>query len=110
MQWGSNVYMDKIHKLLLPVIILIASIVLGGFYYSVQIKKQKSIEQQQERSYIAERKKDCYELFEKEREQWNNVINFAYFEPDENPFSMYSDICEIEYKDNKTGENFSKFY
>ena len=39
--------MDK-NKLVLPITILLASIVLGGFYYASQINKQKSIEKQQQ--------------------------------------------------------------
>jgi hypothetical protein len=38
----------KINKLSLPVTILIASIVLGGFVFAAQVVKQKSIEKQQQ--------------------------------------------------------------
>ncbi len=38
----------KLNKLSLPAVILIASIVLGGFYYATEINKQRSIERQQE--------------------------------------------------------------
>lgn len=37
----------KINKLSLPVTILIASIVVGGFYYAGEVNKQNSIEKQQ---------------------------------------------------------------
>lgn len=40
--------MEKINKLSLPTVILIASVILGGFYYVTQIIKQESIERQQE--------------------------------------------------------------
>jgi len=40
--------LDKLNKLSLPATILIASIVLGGFYYATQISKQRSIEKQQQ--------------------------------------------------------------
>lgn len=40
--------MEKINKLSLPTTILIASIILGGFYYASQVNKQKSIERQQQ--------------------------------------------------------------
>lgn len=44
--------MDKItenlNKLSLPSTILIASLVLGGFYYATQVSKQNSIEKQQQ--------------------------------------------------------------
>lgn len=39
--------MDKINKLSLPATIIIASVIMGGFYYATQISKQKSIERQQ---------------------------------------------------------------
>lgn len=39
---------DKTNKLILPATILIASIILGGFYYASQASKQKSIEKQLE--------------------------------------------------------------
>ena len=40
--------MEKLNKLSLPATILIASIILGGFYYASQISKQNSIEKQQQ--------------------------------------------------------------
>ena len=40
--------MDKISKLSLPATILIASIILGGFYFASQVIKQRSIERQQQ--------------------------------------------------------------
>ena len=38
----------KLNKLSLPVVILIASLVIGGFYYASEVNKQKSIERQQQ--------------------------------------------------------------
>jgi len=40
--------MKKLNELSLPATILIASVVLGGFYYATQINKQNSIEKQQQ--------------------------------------------------------------
>lgn len=40
--------MEKINKLSLPAVILIASLILGGFFYASQVNKQRSIERQQE--------------------------------------------------------------
>lgn len=49
---GVNKLMDKImeklNKLSLPAVILIASIILGGFFYASQVNKQRSIERQQQ--------------------------------------------------------------
>lgn len=39
---------EKLNKLSLPAVILIASVILGGFYYVSQVNKQRSIERQQE--------------------------------------------------------------
>lgn len=39
--------MEKINKLSLPTTIIVASIILGGFYYASEISKQGSIERQQ---------------------------------------------------------------
>ena len=40
--------MKKLNKLSLPAVILISSIILGGFFYASQINKQRSIERQQQ--------------------------------------------------------------
>ena len=47
----------KINKLSLPTTIIIASLILGGFYYASQVNKQQSIERQQE----IKRKQECYD-------------------------------------------------
>jgi len=39
---------DKINKLALPATIIIASLILGGFFYASQVNKQRSIERQQQ--------------------------------------------------------------
>ncbi len=39
---------EKLNKLSLPAVILMASIILGGFYYTSQLNKQRSIEKQQQ--------------------------------------------------------------
>lgn len=46
---------DKINKLSLPVVILIASVILGGLYYASQVNKQRSIERQQKAKMDSER-------------------------------------------------------
>jgi len=98
----------KISKLTLPFTILIASLVLGGFFYASQVNKQRSIERQQEiklqddrriqeakveqekKEYVARRKNECYGLYEKERDKWNNVKDFGY--------SEVRDVCIVKYK------------
>ena len=87
----------KINSLSLPVTILIASFVIGGFYYATQANKQKAIEKQQEvkaeqdkKEYIAKRKNECYGIYEKEREEWTNVKGMNY--------SELRDICFVIYE------------
>ena len=104
----------KINKLSLPVTIIIASIILGGFYYVSQVNKQDSIERQQrieleakrqeveakatqeQKEYVAKRKMECYEIYEKERDKWNNV--------ESNFYNKEKDVCEISYENNKYNE------
>ena len=98
----------------LPATILIASIILGGIFYAIQINKQQSIERQQEiklqedrrieevkteqehKEYIAKRKMECYDIYEKERDKWNNVKSNFYREED--------DVCVVKYENNKYNE------
>jgi len=99
---------DKINKLSLPVVILIASVILGGFFYASQVNKQKSIERQQEiklqedrrveeakagqakKEYIAKQKSECYDTYLQEKKNWNNVADFSY--------SEVRDVCIVNYK------------
>lgn len=116
---------DKINKLTLPATILIASIILGGFYYASQVNKQKSIERQQEiklqedkrieearaerermeneakteqtqKEYIFKRKKDCYEWELSERKKYNNVVDSFYKQYDY--MEGKTDVCVVVYK------------
>ena len=48
--------MGKINNLSLPATIVIASLILGGFYYASQVSKQNSIEKQER--IVAEEKKN----------------------------------------------------
>ncbi len=104
--------MEKIYKILLPVTILTSSIILGWFIYSGITEKQYSINAQQKKEYIGKRKIECYEILEKERQQFTNVIGAKYHEPSSNPYesSDYNDSCRVEYKDKTTGVIFFKSY
>lgn len=57
--------MEKINKLSLPATILIASVILGGFYYLAEVSKQKSIEQQQEIKIANDNMQQTRESFQK---------------------------------------------
>ena len=43
-----RVFIKKFSRLSLPIAIIIASIILGGFFYASQVSKQRSIEKQQQ--------------------------------------------------------------
>ena len=102
---------SKIDKLILPVAIVVASLILGGFFYATQVNKQRSIEKQLEikmedkkredearaeqtkKEYVAKRSGECYSIYEKEREAFNNVEGNFYNEAD--------DECIVRYTTNE---------
>lgn len=102
--------MDK-NKLVIPISIVVASIVIGGFYYKSEVEKQRSIERQEElklqedkmteearvemqkKQYAADRRSDCLNIYKTENGKWNNVVGWRYSETD--------DKCYITYKDQK---------
>ncbi|MBU4479898.1 hypothetical protein KKG48_00435, partial [Patescibacteria group bacterium] len=102
----------------LPIVILIASIILGSFYYAVQINKQNSIKEQQwvqlqaeknkqDLEYMAQRKLDCLDIYESENEKWGNVKEWHY---DPMPYQngFLRDTCQIIYTNEDTGIDFAK--
>lgn len=113
--------MDK-SKLILPISIVIAAIVIGGFFYAVQANKQESIERQQQleleqkqreaeakadlekKEYLAKQKSNCLQIYTTESNKWNNVRGWRYDE--------LIDSCYIRYKEStaKTDEECDKLY
>jgi len=96
--------MEKLNKLSLPAVILIASIIFGGFIYASQVNKQHSIEKQQQielqakseqnkKEYAAKQKDTCLNIYQAESKKWNNVSGWNYNDT--------TDKCEITYKDAK---------
>lgn len=110
------------NKFIWPLAIILASIVLGGSFYAVQISKQESIERQQsleleeerrieglkaeqtQKEYSAKRKTDCLAIYNTEHDNWNNVRGWRYDESD--------DECYIRYKnpDTKTDAECDELY
>ena len=106
--------MEKFNKLSLPATILIASIMLGGFFYASQVNKQRSIERQQQiklqddrraeevkaeqtkKEYVAKRKLECYDIEQRERKNYNNVDGSFYDEE--------NDVCQVRYENKKWKE------
>jgi len=74
----AKILMDKLNKLSLPATIIIASLILGGFFYASQVIKQRSIEKQQQIKIDQERQEqlnqelklnNCIAKAEDERER-----------------------------------------
>jgi len=84
---------NKLNKLTLPATILIAILVLGGFYCTTQVI-------QEHKEYIAKRRMDCYKIYKEERNKWSNVEGNSYNEK--------KDVCEITYKNPKYNDKICK--
>jgi len=98
----------KDNKAILPIAVIMASVILGGFFYAIQINKQRSIERQQQikltddkrieevrlaqekKEYVAKRRSECYDIEQRERITFNNVVDHFYREED--------DVCFVHYK------------
>lgn len=108
-----KVNFNKLNKLTLPVAILIASVILGGFYYATQVSKQKSIERQQleleqeHKKYVAKRKQECYEMYLSEKKQDWNLVDYSYWRKEDHSYlekygididsKHRDDTCELIY-------------
>jgi hypothetical protein len=92
--------LKQINKLSLPATILIASIILGGFYYFTQTTKQKSIEKQQQidkgQQDLLSKQKECELLSKGVMQKWYNVMGVTY--------DTFWGECVVTYTDTKTGE------
>jgi hypothetical protein len=116
--------MDK-NKLVLPISILLASLILGGFFYASQINKQQSIERQQElklmqdlrieqdRAEREERERQaeadeaktkenfsnnlkCQTLLKDLKRRWNNVAGIYYDEWQNTCIVKYTEAGEVK--------------
>lgn len=112
MNFSIDKIMEKLNKLSLPAVILIASIILGGFYFATQVIKQQSIERQQEVKRQEDRREkeiknalealkikqaECEALAEGVREKWNNVMGVTYDR------AVWKE-CVVTYTDTETGK------
>ncbi len=103
--------MLKTNKLIFPTTIIIASIILGGSFYLVQVSKQRSIERQQQIEIEENQKQQevrgvlqdlefkqdqCKSLSTGIMKKWDNVVGVSYDE--------YLGECVVIYIDDKTGE------
>jgi len=104
--------MDKFNKISLPATIIIASIILGGFFYATQVNKQNSIEGQQQIKLQDDRRQqeaknaledlklrqdECEVLSSGVKKKWNNVMGVTY----DNDFWKE---CVVTFTDPDTGK------
>jgi len=104
--------MDKLNKLYLPATIIVASLILGGFFYASQVNKQQSIERQQDIKLQEDRQQqdfkntldqlklkqdECEALSTGVKKKWNNVVGVKYDD------DLWKE-CVVIYTDTKTGE------
>ena len=85
--------LEKLNKLSLPVVILIASLILGGFYFASQVNKQRSIERQQQ---IKNALDECEALATGVKERWRNILGVTYDN------EVWKE-CVVTYTDKETG-------
>ncbi len=83
--------MEKLNKLSLPATILIASIVLGGFYYASEANKQKSIERQQEIKIAEEYRVEANAAREKADETFKKSLCVSI--ATDTATELYKDYC-----------------
>lgn len=104
--------MDKLNKFSLPTTIIIASLILGVFFYTAEVNKQSSIErqqriklqddkQQQEAKNALEKLKlkldECEALSTGVMKKWNNIMGVTY---DNDVWKE----CVVTYTNTETGE------
>jgi len=92
--------MEKLNKLSLPVVILIASIVIGGFVYASQVSKQRSIERQQQIKIEQERQDQLTtELKEQQaKEEAEQALNTCIANADSNYSDRWRRECKAQGK------------
>jgi len=103
--------MNNLNKLSLPTTIIVASLVLGSFFYATQVSKQRSIERQQDLSLQADsqqqalrnafedlkvKQEECKSLSPGVTKRWNNIIGVTYD-------NVYWEECVVTYTDPETG-------
>lgn len=87
---------DKLNKLSLPATILVASLLLGAFYFATQVIKQNSIERQQQTELQARTEADQLQQERESSEKLDRM--FCVDEAKEAAKSQYKDVCSYDCK------------
>lgn len=90
---------DK-NKLGLSVAIVLGCLILGGFFYAIQINKQKSIEKQEQIKLIQEQENNCQKLAVQQKNDLlkenpdNSFFSFEYH------YNSNTKMCILAYVEN----------
>jgi hypothetical protein len=107
--------MDQLMKdnIIFPVTIILACVILGGFFYTSQVSKQKSIEKQllvkqEEERRVGELRKECSSsALDRAKEQFNLV---AVREVDGKKFRPIGNVKTGKSYDGYYEEDYSKYF
>lgn len=86
--------MNKLNNLALPIVILVASLIFGGFFYLTQLEKQKSIERQQQIE-LQEKKKEKEEA-KKAQEEVKQELNTCLTNAEESYYNNWRRECKSQ--------------
>ena len=97
--------MEKLNKLSLPITILLASVVLGGFYYASQLSKQNSIEKQQ--AIELQVKRDMEQAKKEQEDLTKTGKRLCVIEAESSAQEQYKTTCTYDCED---GYYYTKNY
>ena len=92
--------MDKLNKLSLPATIVIASLIIGGFYFASQVNKQRSIERQQQIKIVQEKQErlDKETKEQQAKEEAEEALNTCRANAQENYADRWHSECKAQGK------------
>lgn len=92
--------LSKLNKLSLPAVILISSIVIGGFIYASQVSKQRSIERQQQIKIEQERQDQLTAELKEQRvkEEAEQALNTCITNAESNYSDRWHKECKAQGK------------
>ena len=88
---------EKLNKLGLPATIIIASIILGGFFYATQVSKQKSIERQQQIELEARQQEKDEQAERETQEKFDRSL--CLIEAERKAGEQYKEDCTYDCKE-----------
>lgn len=89
---------NKFNKLSLPTVILMANLVMGGFYYADGVNKQKSIERQQQIKIEQEKQEQLDKELKKQevKTKADQALNTCLADADESYSNYWHKVCKSQ--------------